>query len=226
VSNELKLLIAIAAALWLVGRNLPAALLALLPSLWNARETEDDGSLNPETEPATEKIVVDLQKLGFAKLGAVEVGSRLGRSQAALVYGAPELHTFADLDGQDGVLRFTLFTPFEGGEAVLTSDYARPARNDPDALIGGLPAHDVPGVWAAHRRRVAQLTDGPLRPIPWKDVTLVGRVAAESRFYGGAGKRLLRARGMLPALMLVTAVLFTVLSVLQFIRLHAVVLSP
>ena len=218
--NERKLLLAAGAALWLVGRNLPSALLALFPSLWRAAETEDDGSLDPENEPAMEKVVEALHGLGFEKLGAIQLGPPLGRAQAELVYGARELNTFADLDGQDGAARVTLFTPFEGGEAVLTSDYSRAGRNDADVLIGGLPAHDVAGLWAAHRRRVAQLAEGPLKVVPWGDITLAGRVAAERRFYTGAGKRLLRSRGFFPALMLVTAVLFTVLATLQFVKLH------
>jgi hypothetical protein len=137
------------------------------------------------------------------------------------VYGAPELHTFADLDGHGGTLRVTLFSPFEGGQGVLTSDYARPGRNDADVLIGGLPAHDIAGLWAAHRRRISQLVEGPLHAVPWSNVTIAGRVEAERRFYGGAGRRLLRSRGLLPVLMLLTAVLFGMLGVLEFVRIES-----
>jgi hypothetical protein len=218
--NQLRPFVVIGAALFLLGRNLPAALLALFPALWRVRETDDDGSLDPETQPATEKVVSDLRAVGFDKLGAIEVRPPLSRSQASLVYGASELHTFADLDAHGGSLRVTLFTPFEGGQAVLTSDHARPGRSEADMLIGGLPGHDVPGLWAVHRRRVSQLAEGPLRAVPWSNVTIAGRVEAERRFYGGAGKRLLRSRGILPVLMLVTALLFGVLGVLEFVQLR------
>lgn len=208
-----------AIALWLVARNASGALLCLLPWLQKARETSDDGSLDPENEPAMERFDAGLRALGFAKLGAIELCAPLAPPRARLIYGAPALNTFADLEAPSGSLHLTLFTPFEGGEAVVTSNFQRSGHNTDTLLLGGLPGHEVREVWAAHRRRVAQLTDGPRHAVPWNDLTLPGRVRAQSRYVHGSGKRELRARGVVPLTVVLMALVLMALAVLQLARL-------
>src|SRR5581483_102222 len=139
LSPQLTLLVALALALWLVGHNLPAALLFVFPQWMRSRETDDDGSPDPAVEPAMERIDAELRELGFARLGAIEVCPPLSRCLPELVYGAPSLSTFADIDARGGAIRLTLVTPFEGGEAVLTSNFRRRGRHSRDLLMGGLP---------------------------------------------------------------------------------------
>ncbi len=201
---QMTLLVALALAFWLVAHNLPAALLFAFPRLMRSRETDDDGSLDPANLTAMERIDTDLRELGFVKLGAIEVCPPLARCLPELVYGAPALATFADINGRGGSLRFSLFSPFEGGEAVITSNYRRRGNHGRRLLVGGLPGHDVGEVWAAHRRRTTEMADGPVHAVPWSDITLAGRLTANHQFYGGVGKSELRARGAIPLTMLTT----------------------
>jgi hypothetical protein len=204
-------------ALWLAARNLPAALLLAFPRLMRVRETDDDGSLDAAVEPSMERVDEALRSLGFVKLGAIELCPPLSRTLPELVYGAPALHTFADLNARGGSLQVTLFTPFEGGEAVLTSNFRRSGRDDPMLLIGGLPGHDVFELWAVHRRRVARLVEGPRRAVPWGDVSLEGRQRAAERFATGVGKRELRARGLVPVMILAMSLALMVYAGVQLV---------
>ena len=68
-----QILGAAAVAVFILFRNLPAALTFLWPGLLRARETDDDGSLDPEREPAMERVDKALRELGFGKIGAIEV---------------------------------------------------------------------------------------------------------------------------------------------------------
>ena len=201
---QFTLLVALALLFWVVAHNLPAALLFLFPRLMRSRETDDDGSLDPDNTPSMERVHADLRELGFVKLGAIEVCPPLSPCLPDLVYGAPALATFADLNGRGGSLRITLFTPFQSGEVVVTSNYRRRGSHSPALLVGGLPGHDVPEIWAAHRRRSTQMTEGPRHAVPWPDITLEGRLAANDQFYAGVGKSELRARGGFPLIMLTT----------------------
>jgi len=206
----MTLLVALALAFWLVAHNLPAVLLFVFPRLLRSRETDDDGSLDPADLPAMERIDADLRGLGFVKLGAIEVCPPLSRCLPELVYGAPALATFADINGRGGSLHLTLFSPFQGGEAVMTSNYRRQGRHSRTLLVGGLPGHDVAEIWAAHRRRTSQMSEGPRHAVPWSDLTLAGRLAASDRFYAGVGKAELRARGAIPLTMLTTGLVLMV----------------
>ena len=211
-------LAAMAVLLWLVGHNLPAALLFVFPGLMRSRETDDDGSLDPAAVPAMERVDADLRGLGFVKLGAIEVCPPLSRCRPDVVYGAPALATFADVNGREGSINFTLFTPFQGGEAVLTSNFRRRGSNDPAFLSGGLPGIGVPEIWAAHRRRVTQMSEGPRHAVPWPDVTLAGRLAANDRFYAGVGRAELRARGAFAVTMFLTGLVLIAYIGLNLIR--------
>src|ERR1700733_3328314 len=112
IPPQITLLVALALAFWLVAHNLPAALLFLFPRLMRTSETDDDGSLDPARTPSMERVDAELRELGFVKLGAIEVCPPLSRCQADLVYGAPALATFADINARGGSLHITLFTPF------------------------------------------------------------------------------------------------------------------
>src|ERR1700727_1950335 len=101
---QMTWLVALALLLWLVAHNLPATLLFLFPGLMRSRETDDDGSLDPATVPAMERVDTHLRPLGFARLGAIEVCQPLSRCMPELVYGAPSLATFADINARGGSL--------------------------------------------------------------------------------------------------------------------------
>jgi hypothetical protein len=216
---QITLLVALALAFWLVAHNLPAALLFVFPKLMRTSETDDDGSLDPAHTPSMERIDADLRELGFVKLGAIEVCPPLSRCLADLVYGAPGLTTFADVNARGGSLHVTLVTPFQGGEAVLTSNFRRRGRHTSRLMVGGLPGHGVPEIWAAHRRRIAQLAEGSRPARPWTDITLAGRLAANDRYYAGAGKSELRTRGALPLTMLSTGLVLMAYAGVQLVRL-------
>jgi len=211
-----QILLALAVATWLFFSNLPGALLFIWPGWMRARETDDDGSLDPETEPAMERVDSALRDLGFSKLGAIQVSPPFSRGWAELCYAAKDLLTFADVDARGGALHVTLFTPFASGEAVVTSDFRRPGRETPRLLLGGLPQADVPGLWAAHKRRVARLSQGAM---PWQDFTISGRVVADEGFYAGAGRSELRARSWGALAVAAVAFLLALLSALQLWRL-------
>jgi len=211
-----QILIGLALATWLFFKNLPGALLCIWPGWMRARETDDDGSLSPETEPAMERVDRDLRELGFTKVGAIQVSPPFSQGWAELCYAAKDLLTFADIDARGGALHVTLFTPFQSGQAVVTSDFPRPGRETPRLLIGGLPRSDLPGLWAAHRRRVSRLSQGTT---PWQDFTISGRVEADESFYAGAGKSELRARSWSSLAVAAAAFLLGLLSALQLWRL-------
>jgi len=211
-----QILLALAVAIWLFFKNLPGALLCVWPGWMRARETDDDGSLDPETEPAMARVDQELRELGFSRVGAIQVSPPLSRGWAELCYAAKDLLTFADIDARGGALHVTLFTPFSSGQAVVTSDFRRPGRETPRLLLGGLPQSDVPALWAAHRRRIARL--GP-DATPWQDFTISGRVAADESFYSGAGSSELRARSWASLAVAAVAFLLGLLSLLQLWRL-------
>jgi hypothetical protein len=183
-------LLGLAFATWLFFKNLPAALLCVNPGLQRARETDDDGSLTPETVPAMERVQRGLAQLGFTKVGAIQIRPPVSGGWCELVYAAPALHAFADVGVHGGALAVDLFTPFQGGAAVTTSDYRRSSIDRSDYLAGGLPGVDIPELWAVHRRRVGRLAEGRQ---PWSDFTLQGRVDAHLAFVRGAGGPELRA---------------------------------
>ena len=181
----IRLLLALAVAIWFFFKNLPGALLFIWPGWMRARETDDDGSLDPDSEPAMARVDSDLRELGFTKVGAIQVSPPLSLGWAELCYAAKDLFTFADIDARGGALHVTLFTPFASGEAVVTSDFRRPGRETPRLLLGGLPQSDLPALWAAHRRRMGRLSP---EATPWSDFTIGGRVAADESFYRGGGE--------------------------------------
>jgi hypothetical protein len=211
-----QILLALAVATWLFFKNLPGALLCIWPGFMRARETDDDGSLDPETEPAMARVDQGLRELGFTKVGAIQVSPPLSRGWAELCYAAKDLLTFADIDARAGALHVTLFTPFASGQAVVTSDFRRPGRETPRLLLGGLPQSDVPALWAAHKRRISRLSQGAT---PWQDFTISGRIAADESYYTGAGKSELRARSWGALTVAVVAFLLGLLSALQLSRL-------
>lgn len=213
-----QILIAGAAALWFLFRYLPQALLFLAPSLLRTRETSDDGSLDPDREPAMERVHKGLTELGFEKVGAIQVSPPLSAGWAELVYAAPSLHAFADVDARGAAIAVTLLTPFEGGRAVLTSDFRRPTTEAPGYLAGGLPGSDIPALWAAHRRRIEHFHPGGEIPAPWPDFSLGGRIAANEAIARGAGGRDVRNRAAFPLLYVLLALALLAESALQLVK--------
>ena len=219
-----QLLLAGAVAVWLFFRNLPGALLCLWPGLLRARETDDDGSLDPAREPAMERIDGGLRALGFEKVGALSIRPPLSAGWAILVYATPGAPgpsaskgegAFADVGVREGALSVTFFTPFAGGGAILTSDHRRPAIERPGYLAGGLAGTDVPELWAVHRRRIEHFE----RPgVPWTDWSIAGRVAADEALYRGPGRRELRVRSAPALLVTALALALILISALQLAR--------
>jgi hypothetical protein len=203
-------------ATWLFFKNLPAALLCLHPGLQGARETDDDGSLDPGTEPAMERVERGMAQLGFTRLGAIQVRPPLSKGWSELVYAAPALRTFADVGVRGGALAVSLFTPFQGGAAVGTADYRRPSIERSDYLAGGLPGVDIPELWAVHRRRVGRLSEGRE---PWTDFSLRGRIEAHRVFLAGAGGSELRALSMSGLMIGLIALALGLVSALQLVGL-------
>ncbi len=213
-----QILIAAAAAAWFLFRYLPSALLFLAPGLLRTRETEDDGSLDPAREPAMERVHQGLSDLGFTRVGAIQVSPPLSQGWAELVYAAPDLRTFADVDVRGGAVAVTLLTPFRGGQAVLTSDFRRATIDRPDYLAGGLPGSDLPALWAAHRRRVDHFQPPGGAPAPWADFSIAGRVAADEAVTHGAGRRELRQRSAASLMYVLLALALLAVSALQLAR--------
>lgn len=212
-----QILIASAVAIWILFRNLPAALTFLWPHLLRAQETDDDGSLDPEREPAMERVDKALRELGFEKVGAIQVRPPLSSGWANLVYAAPALHAFADVGVRAGAMAVTLFTPFAGGEAVMTSDFKRATSERRDFLAGGIQGADVPGLWAVHRRRVEHFKPAS-SPQVWDDFTVAGRVRADEVVYHGPGKRELRGRAVASAVVALFALVLLAMCAVQLIK--------
>jgi hypothetical protein len=215
MSIRWQILGAAAVAVFILFRNLPAALTFLWPGLLRARETDDDGSLDPEREPAMERVDKALTALGFGKIGAIEVRPPLSSGWADLVYAAPALHAFADVGVRAGAMAVTFFTPFVGGEAVMTSDFKRATSDRPDFQAGGILGADIPALWAVHRRRVEHFKPGAS---PWDDFTVAGRVRADEVVFHGPGKRELRVRAIQPAVVALFALVLLVMSAIQLVR--------
>jgi hypothetical protein len=206
----------LAVATWLFFKNLPAALLCLNPGLQRARETDDDGSLTAEKEPAMERVERGMAQLGFLRIGAMQVRPPLSGGWCELVYAAPALQTFADVGVRGGALAVNLFTPFEAGAAVATSDYRRSSIERSDYLAGGLPGADIPELWAVHRRRVGRLAEGRQ---PWSDFTLPGRLEAQRVFLRGAGGSELRALSLSGLMIGLIALALGLVSALELVGL-------
>ncbi|HUB10160.1 MAG TPA: hypothetical protein VMB50_24365 [Myxococcales bacterium] len=213
-----QILIAAAAAAWFLFRYLPSALLFVWPGLLRTRETSDDGSLDPEREPAMERVHKGLTELGFARVGAIQVSPPLSAGWAELVYAAPAQRAFADVDARGGAIAVTLLTPFEGGQAVLTSDYRRATIDRPDYLAGGLPGSDIPALWAAHRRRVEHFHPPGGEAQPWTDFSITGRVRADEVVTAGSGRGELRQRSAAPLMYVLLALALLTVSALQLVR--------
>ncbi len=213
-----QILIAAAVALWLFGKNLPQALLFLFPGLLRARETEDDGSLDPAREPAMERVVRGLGELGFSKIGAIEARPPLSRGFAEQCWAAPALGTFADVSVREGEVAVTLLTPFPGGAAVATSDFRRPGVDWPDYVAGGLDGMDVPELWAVHRRRIDHFPAAKTAAL-WTDFSLAGRLLADAAIKGGPGRRETRRRAAAAFVIALVALALSVTSFLQLARL-------
>ncbi len=222
-----QILLAGAGAVWFLFRNLPQGLLFFFPGLLRARETDDDGSLDPARWPAMEHVERALGALGFARAGAIEVRPPLSAPVADLVYSnapasgllqAPALHAFADVGARGGAIEVTFFTPFQDGRAVLTSDFRRPTVERKGYLAGGLPGTDVPELWAVHRRRVEHFEPG-VPATPWSDFSAAGRVLAEEAVLAGPGRKELRGRSASAALVSIMALALLVFTTLQLLRL-------
>lgn len=177
-------------------------LVVLRRNLWRAIAFVAPGTVRVEVDAPADQMQLpdalrpleaELLQLGFAKLGTHLEVPVLGRAQVLYDYAHAAERAFASAWlGSDGRPRLLFLT--QGGEAgfALTADHRRAAREEPGRYLSGtLEAAPAERVFHVHQRRAAGLG------APRGELTLEGRVQASRDWYGGWGRKEVRAQNAL-----------------------------
>jgi hypothetical protein len=185
--------VALAAAGWLLHRNLWRAVLVLWPTslVTDADAPADQVRLPEPLGP----LAADLERLGFVLLGSRTERPKLTRPTLTYDYAHRAEKVFATLyEGRGGRPRLYLTTPLAASGFVITANRRRAARQVPGHyLSGGLEDASAERLYHAHLRRLEGLT-------AQGEFTLEGRVAAARAWQAGPGRgeiRLHNVQGLL-----------------------------
>jgi hypothetical protein len=203
---------------FLLVRNLPGALLFLRPAWIRVRREGGSEAVSPHGHGVAIAEMLDaVEDLGFAPQGVLRESRPLGPTRKEFVFAHEAEHAFAGVMpvGDEAWLFF--FSPFEGGQVVITADFRWPATERADYLAGGLPAATPVEVWNAHRRRVARMVESGARPV--SGLTLERREDEARAFYRtGPGRRETRRREVRPFMFSVFAVALLASAVKAFLE--------
>jgi hypothetical protein len=107
---------------------------------------------------AARPIAAELETLGFLRLGVMRETASDGLVVLALVLAGVEHRAWADIfRTRDGVAHLYLYTPFAGGEVVLTGHYAREPVLTERAMVSGVPGAPLGNLLALHKAAVAKM---------------------------------------------------------------------
>lgn len=170
---------------------LPGALAWLRPTWLRFRRLEGDDVR--DLPDALTTVVAELTAQGFTYEGS--------HRQAGPLRPMGEVHRFIANDGGTVALatveqrrgHVRLFSVFEGGAGVLTSERPVPAFADEGwHMSGAMPGAPLPQRIAAHRRRVAAMAEHGRAQLPLRGAEAFE--AAERAWLAGAGSASLRRR--------------------------------
>jgi len=182
-----------ALAAFVLWRNLPGAVLCLMP--WLKRARGEDESWPRVDRSLFEQMEEELAPLGFRRLGVHVERAPLARGELAydFVHDAERTWATAIVPGEEA--RLYLLTPFEGGSFVRTADHKVASFDrDGECLSGGMVGADPEHLFATHRRRVERMKAAGRAP--QVDLSLEARVKAADRWFSGFGAHELRVRNL------------------------------
>jgi hypothetical protein len=216
--TTLQLVLTVLLVGFLLVRNLPGALLFLRPAWIRVRREGGADAVSPDGHGVAIAEMLDaVEELGFVPLGVLRESRPLGRTRREFVFAHEAEHAFAGVMpvGDEAWLFF--LSPYEAGQAVITSDFRWPAVERADYLAGGLPAATPVEVWNAHRRRAARMVESGARPL--SGLTLERREDVARAFYRtGPGRRETRRREARPFMFSVFAVALLASAVKAFLE--------
>lgn len=155
-------------------------------------------SLVEENAPRSAALAKELERLGFRRLGVLWEKLGAGPRMDTVTFAHPERGGFATLFHSDsGEPHLFFLTGFEGGGAVLTGAYERPAEDARDRRLAGVPGRPVPEVFATHAANVEALCARGLRPHAGKDRE--ARLQVANEWYRHPSEKARFRRGLLPA---------------------------
>jgi hypothetical protein len=193
-ATTLQLVLTALLVAFLLVRNLPGALVFVRPAWIRIRREGGPETVSPHGHGiAVAEMLDGVEDLGFSPLGTLRESRPLAGSQKQFVFAREEDHAYAGVMPVRDEAWLLFFTPFEGGQVVVTTDFRVPAVEDADYFAGGLPAATPTEVWNAHKRRVARMVESGAHPAA--GLSLEGREAAWRAFYRtGPGRREVRRR--------------------------------
>lgn len=104
------------------------------------------------------RIVAELETLGFARVGIQRETVSDGSIVNALALAGIEHRAWANIfRGADGVAYLYLYTPFAGGEVVLTGGYPRQPVLTERAIVRGVSDAPIGYVLDLHKGAVARM---------------------------------------------------------------------
>ncbi len=134
-----------------------------------------------------------LEELGFTSLGIQHQRSALGAfASEADSYAAERRRTFADVvqGGRGEEPGVVFFTPFQGGAAVLTANFARRAIATERVQAGGISDAPLEAVLAAHEVAVERFASRHGQPAVAAE--LEARLQAARAWWQTEGRREMR----------------------------------
>jgi hypothetical protein len=122
-----------------------------------------------------------LQALGFYQIGIKIEHPPLWGSNSELSFADGAGHTFASVAVINGRPVYYFFTPFNGGQAVLTANANFTATNAPDLLQATLTPGDPATLLSVHQKHIEEFTKKGLTP--FIEYTQQTRLEATSLYY-------------------------------------------
>jgi len=138
---------------------------------------------------AVRPIAAELETLGFSRVGIQRETVSDGRVSLALALAEVEHRAWANIFRTgDGVAHLYFYTPFAGGEVVLTGHYTREPVLTERAIVSGVPGAPLANVLALHKAAVAKM-EQQSAPLPIA-VDPRSRIDAAYRWYNSDASRI------------------------------------
>jgi hypothetical protein len=122
-----------------------------------------------------------LEAMGFYQIGIKVEHPPLWGSNSELSFALGNEHIFASIAVVNGKIVYYFFTPFTGGQAVLTANANFPTANAPDILQTTLIKSAPAALLALHRKHVEEFTKQGFTPYP--EYNKQTRLEATSLYY-------------------------------------------
>jgi hypothetical protein len=126
------------------------------------------------------KLIQEFGNLGFANLGVFSEETLFGKA-LSITSASEQARSFGLIRKQGAKIIYSFYTPFVGGEVLLTANGYFPRIRKQDCLIEAIPGSDVEKLFATHNKRLQALTAGG--SIPFDAFTQASRMDAARLFY-------------------------------------------